>query len=87
MTWIQQVYFMIGLPIGISLSDGTGTSGILCNVENEIVYLLEYMYRDQFALKKYPFHMIQDIHQFPSCNGNSRIPPIPDNRFFPPRFY
>lgn len=72
MNWRQNVYQMMGAPVGISFIDGTGTSGVLCGVDGQIVYLVEYLYQKQFALKKYPFYMIQDVNVFPPCHINER---------------
>lgn len=67
MPWQMKLEFLINKPIGVSFANGQGTSGILCSVENEEIYLLEYLYYTQFALKHYAFDEIQDIHPFPKC--------------------
>jgi hypothetical protein len=77
MNWQQRINGMIGLPVGISMADGTGTSGVLCGTENGMVQVLEYLYQKQFALKQYPYYMIQDINTFPSCSTGSGIRPLP----------
>ncbi|GEM_PF-1010055 len=77
MNWEQRIFSMIGMPVGISFSDGTGTSGVLCGTRDGIVYLMEYLYQKQFALKQYPYYQIRDINTFPPCNQNSGIMPLP----------
>lgn len=67
MPWQMKLEFLMNKPIGVSFTNGQGTSGILCSVENGEIYLLEYLYHTQFALKHYAFDEIQDIHPFPKC--------------------
>ncbi|NLY30392.1 MAG: hypothetical protein GX047_07145 [Firmicutes bacterium] len=61
--------YLIGQPVGVSLVNGQGVSGILCDVSNNQVYLLEYLYQSQFATRHYSFAQIRDIHPFPPCQG------------------
>lgn len=63
----QKAYALIGRPVGISLMDGTGVSGILCSVHGGSIYVIEYLYHTQFATKHYSFHQIRDIMPFPHC--------------------
>ncbi|MCY9660937.1 hypothetical protein P5G65_00020 [Paenibacillus chondroitinus] len=63
----QKAYAWIGSPVGVSLMDGTGTSGILCSVQGGAIYLIEYLYHTQFATKHYAFSQIRDIYPFPQC--------------------
>jgi len=72
MPWEQHVREMIGKPIGISFCNGQGTSGVLCNVRNDVLYVMEYLYQNQFATKHYSFSIIQDVHMFPSCQDRPR---------------
>ncbi|WP_053957188.1 hypothetical protein [Inediibacterium massiliense] len=67
MPWQTKLPFLINQPVGVSLINGQGVSGILCSVSNGEIYLLEYLYHSQFATKHYPFNSIQDIHPFPPC--------------------
>lgn len=67
MPWYQKAMALIGQPVGISLADGTGVSGILCSMSNGQVYVMEYLYRTQFATKHYAFDQIQDINPYPGC--------------------
>jgi hypothetical protein len=60
MAWQQNIRFLLGKPVGVSLVNGQGVSGILCNVYNGEIYLIEYLYHSQFATKHYRFQMIQD---------------------------
>ncbi|WP_238602228.1 hypothetical protein [Lysinibacillus parviboronicapiens] len=52
--------YLIGQPVGISLTNGQGTSGILCGVAGGKLLVLEYLYHTQFALTQYDFHRIPD---------------------------
>ncbi len=63
----QKIRHLIGEPIGISFTNGQGTSGILCNAYDGQLYVLEYLYQSQFALKHYDYQTIQDINPFPNC--------------------
>lgn len=65
--WQQKIGNLIGQPVGISLMNGQGTSGVLCNAYGGRVYIFEYLYQSQFALKHYDYRMIQDINGFPNC--------------------
>lgn len=67
MPWQLKAASLIGSPVGVSMQNGTGTSGILCGMENGEVLLMEYLYHTQFALKHYPAYTIADINPFPSC--------------------
>ncbi|MEY8348061.1 hypothetical protein AALF16_07035 [Bacillus cereus] len=67
MHWQQKVQYLIGQPVGVSLASGQGTSGVLCGVQGGHIYLYEYLYQAQFAMKHYDFRQIQDIHPFPNC--------------------
>lgn len=69
MPWQQKVRYLIGQPIGISLANGQGTSGVLCGTSGEKLLVIEYLYQTQFALKQYDFYMIQDINGFPPCQS------------------
>lgn len=63
----QKAYAWIGSPVGVSLMDGTGASGILCSIQGGSIYLIEYLYHTQFATKHYAFSLIRDILPFPQC--------------------
>ncbi|KAA0965853.1 hypothetical protein FQ087_06185 [Sporosarcina sp. ANT_H38] len=73
MPWHQKIGYLIGQPVGISLTNGQGTSGILCGTSNGQLLVIEYLYQAQFALKKYDFHMIQDVNGFPPCQNQRRL--------------
>lgn len=60
---------LINQPVGVSLRNGQGVSGILCSVSNREIYLLQYLYHSQFATKHYPLNQIQDIYPFPKCHN------------------
>ena len=72
MPWQQKIVYLMGQPIGISLMNGQGTSGILCGTSGGKLLVMEYLYQAQFALKQYDFYMIQDINGFPPCR-NQRV--------------
>lgn len=63
----HKAYAWIGRPVGVSLMDGTGVSGILCSIKGGSIYVIEYLYHTQFATKHYAFNQIQDILPFPQC--------------------
>ncbi|MFD1954999.1 hypothetical protein ACFSL6_12680 [Paenibacillus thailandensis] len=65
--WHSKALTLIGKPVGMSMADGTGVSGILCNVEKEQVVIMQYLYHSQFASKRYPFQSVRDIYPFPGC--------------------
>ncbi|MEC2078408.1 hypothetical protein [Metabacillus fastidiosus] len=67
MSWQNKIIYLIGQPVGISLSNGQGTSGILCGISDKKLLVIEYLYQKTFALKQYDFYVIQDINGFPSC--------------------
>ncbi|MEW9699765.1 hypothetical protein [Paenibacillus sp. SI8] len=73
----QKAYAWIGRPVGVSLMNGTGVSGILCSVHGGHIYLIEYLYHSQFATRHYAFNQIQDIHPFPSCHNPQPHPHPP----------
>jgi len=73
MSWQNNLQFLINQPVGVSLTNGQGVSGILCSVSDREIYLLEYLYQSQFATKHYPFSQIQDIHPFPPCHISPRV--------------
>ncbi|RAU91597.1 hypothetical protein [Paenibacillus sp. YN15] len=67
MPWQLKAASLIGNPVGVSMQNGTGTSGILCGIENGELLLMEYLYHSQFAMKHYPAYTIADVHPFPAC--------------------
>ncbi|REB10090.1 hypothetical protein DVB69_04600 [Sporosarcina sp. BI001-red] len=73
MQWFYKIGSLIHQPVGISLTNGQGTSGVLCEVTNGQLHVIEYLYQSQFALKKYDFNIIQDINGFPPCQGQNRL--------------
>jgi len=77
MPWQQNLPFLLRKPVGVSLADGTGVSGILCDVQGGEVYLLEYLYRNQFATRHYSFGQIQDINPYPACGPSPAPQPYP----------
>jgi small nuclear ribonucleoprotein (snRNP)-like protein len=67
MPWQTDLPYLMNQPVGISLVNGQGVSGVLCGVDQNNVYLLEYLYQTQFATKHYSFQEIQNISPFPRC--------------------
>ncbi len=67
MPWQLMLPFLINQPVGVSLVNGQGVSGILCGFDNGSIYLMEYLYQTQFATKHYPYTQIQNITPFPRC--------------------
>ncbi|HEX2953634.1 MAG TPA: hypothetical protein VHR47_06585 [Bacillota bacterium] len=73
MPWQSNLPYLMNSPVGVSLMNGQGVSGILCDASNDTVYLLQYLYQSQFAMMQYPFNRIQDITPFPSCDHQGRV--------------
>ncbi len=66
--WQHKIPYLIGQPVGVSFTNGQGTSGVLCGVSGGKLLVLEYLYQSQFALKQYDLHMIHDVNGFPPCH-------------------
>ncbi|WP_114378827.1 hypothetical protein [Paenibacillus prosopidis] len=64
---VQKAMYNIGRPVGVSLRNGQGVSGVLCNVQNDQIFLLQYLYASQFATFHYRINEIADILPYPSC--------------------
>ncbi|KMY54410.1 hypothetical protein AC623_11095 [Bacillus sp. FJAT-27231] len=73
MPWQDKVSQLMGQSVGISFSNGQGTSGILCRVSGGKVFVIEYLYKTQFALKQYDSRLIQDINGFPPCQNRQSL--------------
>ncbi|UOQ48977.1 hypothetical protein MUN88_02235 [Gracilibacillus caseinilyticus] len=69
MHWHQKIQYLIGQPVGVSFTNGQGTSGVLCGISGSKILIIEYLYQAQFALKQYEASMIQDINGFPACQN------------------
>ena len=63
----QKARSLLGQPVGLSLRSGQGVAGVLCQVQVNEVFILQYLYQAQFATFHYAFTDIQDIHAFPRC--------------------
>ncbi|WP_307466715.1 hypothetical protein [Paenibacillus harenae] len=63
----QKALFYRGRPVGVSLRNGQGVSGILCSVQGGQIYLIQYLYATQFATFHYGYNEIADILPYPSC--------------------
>jgi len=68
MPWHQMLPFLINQPVGVSLVNGQGVSGVLCSFNSRGIYLMEYLYQSQFATKNYLYNQIQNITPFPRCH-------------------
>ncbi|WP_040205944.1 hypothetical protein [Neobacillus jeddahensis] len=73
MHWHHKIRNLIGQPVGISLTNGQGTSGVLCGISGSNVLVIEYLYQAQFALKQYDASLIQDINGFPPCHSQQPL--------------
>lgn len=73
MPWYFKIRFLIGQPVGVSFTNGQGTSGVLCGTSDGKLLVIEYLYQTQFALKQYDFFMIQDINRFPACQNQQPL--------------
>lgn len=73
MPWQANLPYWVNQPVGISLMNGQGVSGVLCSYDNNTVFLMQYLYHTQFATMQYQFAQIQNIMPFPSCNGNGLV--------------
>lgn len=69
---IQKAQHLVGQPVGISLQNGQGASGVLCGYDPQQIYVMEYLYHTQFATKHYPLWQIQDILPFPNCHQHQQ---------------
>lgn len=63
----QKAMMLIDRPVGISLRNGQGVSGVICTVQGGEVYIMQYMYASQFATFHYSFNEINDILPYPAC--------------------
>lgn len=66
--WYQRAINLIGQPVGISLVDGTGVSGVLCKIERGQIYIMQYLYQTQYATMHYRFDQIQNVTPYPGCS-------------------
>lgn len=73
MPWQQKIRYLIGQPVGISLTNGQGATGVLCGISGSKLLVIEYLYQAQFALKQYDSFMIQDINGFPPCHNQQPL--------------
>lgn len=67
MPWQQKIPYLMNQAIGVSFTDGTGASGVLCGTSGGKLLVMEYLYQAQFALKQYDVFTVQDIHGYPGC--------------------
>lgn len=77
MHWSQRINYMIGMPVCVSLNDGSWAAGVLCEARDGLVYVLECINQNQFTTNSYQYYRIKDVSTYPSCNPMSGImPPI-----------
>lgn len=62
----ENLTYLIGNPVGIAFNNGTGTSGVLRDIKDNILYLIEYLYQKQFATKHYDLNTIKYVNPFPA---------------------
>lgn len=55
MPWQLMLPYLWHQNVGVSLANGQGTAGKLCSFDSEGIYLLEYLYHQQFAMKHYRY--------------------------------
>ncbi|MBD2870572.1 hypothetical protein [Paenibacillus arenilitoris] len=72
-SWYAKALGLVGRPVGVSLVNGQGVTGVLCSVTGGTVVLQEYLYQSQFAAKQYPYDSIQDINAFPGCSTSGPL--------------
>jgi len=70
---LQKAVALIGKPVGISLTNGQGVSGVLCSVLSGQIYLLQYLYHSQFATFHYAVNTVNDIYPFPVCQPQQGV--------------
>lgn len=68
MSWYSKALGLVGQPVGVSLMNGQGVTGVLCSITGGNLVLQEYLYQSQFATKQYPLNTIQDVNSFPGCS-------------------
>jgi len=68
MSWYSKAQGLIGQPVGVSLVNGQGVTGVLCSITGGNLVVQEYLYQSQFATKQYPLNTIQDVNPFPGCS-------------------
>ena len=59
---------LIGKPVGVALVNGQGVAGILCDIRNGEIFLLQFLFGTQFATFRFPLRQVRTITRFPSCD-------------------
>lgn len=70
---LDKIKLLIGQPIGVHFKNGLSVSGVLCNVNDDEIFLMEYLYQSKFIQKQYDFDLIQGIFIFPSCHDEQLL--------------
>ncbi|UOF88853.1 hypothetical protein LSG31_12975 [Fodinisporobacter ferrooxydans] len=67
MTIRQKALRLIGKPVGITFKNGTGTSGVLCRVGTQRIFVIVFQIGNFFPLKHFRINRIHEIRKFPNC--------------------
>lgn len=62
----DRIKSLVGQPIGVAFKNGLSISGVLCEVTDEEIILMEYVYHSKFRQKHYDIDLIDGIYIFPS---------------------
>jgi hypothetical protein len=65
--WRAMIPFLVNQNVGVSLTNGQGVAGKLCSYDSNSIYLLQYLYQQQFATMHYTYGEIQNVTPYPSC--------------------
>lgn len=68
MPWKTKLPYLLNQNVGVSLANGQGVAGKLCNVDAQGIELLEYLYQTQFATKRYSYGEIRNVSPYPACH-------------------
>lgn len=44
----EKIKYLIGKPIGVHFKNGLSVSGVLCDVSDEEISIIEYLYQEKF---------------------------------------
>lgn len=56
-----------GRVVAFDLKDGTGQVGKICDVTRDTIFVLRYLYRNQFATFRIRISDVRAIRRFPRC--------------------
>lgn len=63
----QRARRLQGQIVGFDLKDGTGQVGKICRVTTDTIFVLKYLYRNQFATFRISISSVRAIRRFPRC--------------------